>query len=433
MLDNKTATEILEAVDKNFDEQIDFTAELVKFPSVRGQEHTAQDFMAREMAARGLAVDRWKIKVGDIENMTGYSPVNVSYEKAYNVVGTHRSSTSRGRSLILNGHIDVVPTGPVSGWKYPPFEPVIDDGWMYGRGAGDMKAGLVSCLFALEALKRAGLAPGADVFLQSVIEEEPTGNGTLACLQRGYRADAFLDTEPMGETLLRAHMGIMWFQVQISGDPQHASIAQTGGANAIENAFYLVGELKKLEKSWNESKSNYPEFADHPHPVHFNLGKIEGGDWVSSVPAWCNFDMRIGFYPGWDLGRIRSDIESCVQEAAEKHPFLKDHPPRVVFHGHQTEGYVLKNAREAETVLGRSHKRVFEKDLVEICIPGATDARIYALYADTPSLVYGPRGRSIHGFNEAVEIESIRKTTGAIALFIADWCGVEEKNMVTGT
>ena len=121
MLDNKTATEILEAVDKNFDEQIYFTAELVKFPSVRGQEHPAQDFMAREMAARGLAVDRWKIKVGDIENMTGYSPVNVSYEKAYNVVGTHRSSTSRGRSLILNGHIDVVPTALFPGGNIPPL------------------------------------------------------------------------------------------------------------------------------------------------------------------------------------------------------------------------------------------------------------------------------------------------------------------------
>ena len=180
MLDKQTATNIMKAVDENFDEQIDCTAELVKYPSTRGQEQTAQDFMARQMAKRELSVDRWKIEVADIENLPGYSPVNVSYENAFSVVGSQRSISNKGQSLILNGHLDVVPTGPVEKWNYPPFEPRIEGGWMYGRGSGDMKAGLVSCLFALEALRRIGKKPAADVYLQSVIEEEATGNGTLS-------------------------------------------------------------------------------------------------------------------------------------------------------------------------------------------------------------------------------------------------------------
>ncbi|MCP4757639.1 MAG: ArgE/DapE family deacylase [Proteobacteria bacterium] len=425
MPDEKTALAILAAVDEGFDDQIDVTAQLVEFPSVRGQEQTAQDFMAREMAARGLAVDRWQIKVEDIENLSGFSPVAVSYDNAYNVVGTHRSSTAKGRSLILNGHVDVVPTGPLDQWTSPPFEPRIENGWMFGRGTGDMKAGLVSCLFALEALKRIGTAPGADVHLQSVIEEEATGNGTLSCLQRGYRADAFLVAEPMYEHLMRAEMGIMWFQVQVRGKPQHASIAGKGGSNAIENSFFLVQALKELENAWNDSADEHPEFARVKAPVQFNLGKIEGGDWVSSVPAWCDFDMRIGFFPGWELARVRSEIETCIREAAQRHAYLKDHPPRVVFHGHQSEGYVLENAGEAESILGNSHQRVFDAELAKYSIPGATDGRFYSLYANTPALVYGPKCISSHGFDEAVEIESIRKTTGTIALFIADWCGLE--------
>ena len=177
---------IFRAVDENFDEQLRFLAELTRLPSLRCQEATAQDFMAAALRARGLAVDRWKIRVEDIRNLPGFSPVAVSYEDAWNVVGAHRpAAAAKGRSLILNGHIDVVPTGPLDMWSHPPFDPKIADGWMSGRGAGDMKAGLSANLFALDALARLDLAPASEVTVQSVIEEECTGNGALACLQRG--------------------------------------------------------------------------------------------------------------------------------------------------------------------------------------------------------------------------------------------------------
>ena len=125
----------------------------------------------------------------------------VSYDDAWNVVGAHRPKTPKGKSLILNGHIDVVPTGPLDMWSSPPFEPRISGGWMYGRGAGDMKAGLAANLAALDALARLGLKPAGDVYVQSVVEEECTGNGALACLQRGYRADAAIIPEPSGDRL----------------------------------------------------------------------------------------------------------------------------------------------------------------------------------------------------------------------------------------
>lgn len=425
-MDEQITKQIMKCVDNGFDRQIDFTAELVRFPSLRSQEQTAQDFMARAMAERGLCVDRWNIQVEDIENLPGFSPVDVPYENAFNVVGMHRANNPKGKSLILNGHIDVVPTGPMDKWTTPPFEPRIENGRMYGRGAGDMKAGLVSCLFALDALRKAGFKPAADVCLQSVIEEEATGNGTLACLQRGYHADAVLITEPMYCFLMRAEMGIMWFQVQVAGDPQHASGGESAGVNAIEKAFYLVENLKKKEEIWNGKKADYPEFNNIPQPVRFNLGKIQGGDWTSSVPAWCHFDMRIGFYPGWDLADIRAEIEACIREASLKDEYLKYNLPQIVYNGHQTEGYTLSGATEAENALRVSHESVFGEQLGEISVPGATDGRFYSLYANTPALVYGPKCFSSHGFDEAVDIESIRQTTKTIALFIANWCKLEK-------
>lgn len=413
---------ILDAVDARFDEELRFLADLTRMPSLRCAEAPAQDFMADAMRTRGLAVDRWKIEIDDIRHLPGFSPVAVSYDNAWNVVGTHRPRAAKGRSLILNGHIDVVPTGPVDMWTNPPFEPVIKDGWMYGRGAGDMKAGLAANLFALDALRAAGVAPAADVHLQSVVEEECTGNGALACLQRGYRADAVIIPEPMGEALLKAQVGVMWFQVKVRGRPTHVAYAGTG-ANAIEAAYPLVQALHALEHAWNAH--GHPAFEGHAHPINFVLSRIEGGDWTSSVPAWCTFDMRIGMFPGMDLAEVRREVEATIARASKGDPFLAANPPEVVYHGFQAEGYELPKGTDAQAALARAHETVTGQALETVASTATTDARFFGLYAGIPAMVYGPTSESIHGFDERVDIESIRRVTKTIALFMAHWCGTE--------
>ena len=338
--------------------------------------------------------------MADIENMAGYSPKLDGYEDAYVTVGALRSASSKGRSLVINGHIDVVPEGPHEMWQTPPFDPVIKDGWMYGRGAGDMKSGWVCGLFALEALKRAGYRPAADVFIEAVIEEESTGNGALSCLQRGYRADAALIPEPMGDAMMRAQVGVMWFQVTVRGHPVHVAYAGTG-ANAIEAAYRLIGELHKLEDTWNAR--GHERYGHMDHPLNFNVGKIEGGDWASSVPAWCTFHMRAGLFPGQDLATARGEIETCLKEAAREDPFLANSPPDITWDGFQAEGYVQEEGTEAESLLRASHQAVYGDDLPERMLTGTTDARFFGLYADMPALVYGPVAENIHGFDERVE------------------------------
>jgi len=318
----------------------------------------------------------------------------------------------------------LVPTGPLDMWSRPPFEPIIADGWMSGRGAGDMKAGLSANLFALDALARLGLAPAADVYLQSVIEEECTGNGALACLQRGYRAEAALITEPSAETLGVAQVGVMWFQVKARGKPAHVAYAGSG-ANAIEACFPLIAALHALEDRWNADR--HPAFAAHAHPINFVVSRIEGGDWTSSVPSWCTFDMRIGLYPGQDLAAVREEVEATVRAAAQGDAFLAQNPPRIVYHGFQAEGYVLQEDTEAQRLLERCHAAAAGAALGQRAGTGTTDARFYGLYAGIPALVYGPKAENIHAFDERVELESLRRVTQAVALFVAEWCGVESR------
>jgi len=423
-MDETLSKDIIAAVDAGFDAQVKLTADLTAFPSLRGAEATAQDFMAEQYRRRGLAVDRWKIDVADIEHLPGFSPVAISYDNAINVVGVHRPKESKGRSLILNGHIDVVPTGPLDLWTSPPFAPYVANGWLYGRGSGDMKAGLIAGLAAFDAIDRLGYRPAADVYLQSVVEEECTGNGALACLQRGYRADAAIIPEPAENGLDIAQLGVMWFQVKVRGRPTHVGHAGRG-VNAIESCFPIVAALHKLEAEWNAHRHEI--WGDHPHPVNFVLSRIEGGDWTSSVPAWCTFDMRISFYPGQSLESVRNAVEDTVREAARNDGFLANNPPEVVYHGFQAEPYILEGAEAPRAVLEQTHWLAFGEALATRAITATTDARFFGLYAGIPALVYGPAAEDYHGFDERVNLDSVRKVTRSIALFIADWCGLEKR------
>jgi acetylornithine deacetylase len=423
MLEQNLRTAIMRAVDDGFAAETGFLAELVTYPSLRGAEHTAQDFMARAMRDRGLAVDHWQVDIDAIRHLPGFSPVAVSYDNAFNVVGAHRPDAVKGQSLILNGHIDVVPVGPLDMWTTPPFQPRIEDGWLYGRGGGDMKAGLAANLYALDALRRCGYVPAAPVYLQSVVEEECTGNGALACLARGYRADAALITEPSQNRLGTAQVGVLWFQVQVRGVPVHVAYAGTG-ANAIEAAYDIMQALHAMEERWNGPAQRHEAFAGHQHPINLNVGRIAGGDWASSVPAWCTFDVRVSIFPGQDIAAAKADIEATVRQAASRNRFLANNPPTIVYNGFEAEGYVLKGAEAPRAALADAHAAACGGALDGLVFTGTTDARFFGLYADIPGLVYGPRAESIHGFDERVDLDSVRRTTQAVALFIADWCGL---------
>jgi acetylornithine deacetylase len=389
---------ILRSVKHGFADQIKFTQDLVRFPSTRGNEQAIQDYMFRALRERGFVMDRFAMDHAQITSHPGGSNISDKHSSAPIVVGIHRPRQEKGRSLILQGHVDVVPSGPEDMWTTSPFDPVIKDGWMHGRGAADMKAGCASNIFALDALARLGLKPAATVYVQSVVEEESTGNGALMTHLRGYRAEAALIPEPMREELTRATVGVLWFELEVRGIPVH--VAEMGtGANAIDAAYRVVGALRGLEKRWNAARPGL--YEDIPHPINLNIGRIEGGDWASSVPAWCRID-------------------------ALADGFLSNHPPKVTFNGFFAEGYVLAPGSEAEARLRKAHQVVTGGDLQSRVGTAYLDARVYTLYDRIPALTYGAVGENYHGCDERVNLDSVLRTTQAMALFIADWCGVEE-------
>ncbi|MGY2047548.1 ArgE/DapE family deacylase [Methylobacterium sp. JK268] len=423
-LDPALRDRIIASVEAGFPAQIAHTQALVRFPSTRGNEQAIQDFVFRCFRERGLAMDRFAMDRAVIAAHPGGAAFAEGHSEAPIVVGIHRPKREAGRSLILQAHVDVVPPGPADLWSRPPFDPVIDGDWLYGRGGADMKAGHAANLFALDALRRIGLQPAATVTVQSVVEEESTGNGALMTHLRGYRADAVLIPEPEEEMLVRANTGVLWFRVEVRGRPVHVREMGTG-ANAIDAAYRVIGALRALEERWNAAKAGRRHFEGEAHPINLNIGRIEGGHWASSVPAWCRIDCRIAIYPGTSAAEAAREIEAAVRDFALTDPFLSNSPPRVSFDGFFAEGYELEEGSEAEAVLGRAHAAATGTALKSFMTAGYLDTRVHALYDRVPALCYGPISENIHGFDERVSLASVKRITTAMALFVAEWCGVE--------
>ena len=412
------------AVDANWDAQVAWLKTLVGFPSLRGEEGPCQDWIARELAGRGWPVDRYTLADVAMEHLPGFSPVmDTDYGKAVQVVASLRAPSQQGHSLIMQGHVDVVPTGPAEMWSSPPFAATIKDGHMVGRGANDMKSGVCAMVFALDALRHAGYAPASDVYVQTVTEEESTGNGALSTLARGYRADACLIPEPTSAQILRGTVGVMWFRLRISGRPAHVGESEKG-TNAILSAFGLIEALRGHTRELNARARSHPWFGRIPNPIKFNPGKIAGGDWASSTPAWCEVDCRIAVLPGMALADFREELSGVVMAAARQDPFLADNPPEIIWNGFQADDYVLEPGSDFETAMRAAHARVHGAEPAEVILPAVTDCRFYGRYYGIPSLSYGATGSGNHAYDETVELASIRRLTLTIASFIADWCGV---------
>jgi acetylornithine deacetylase len=419
-----TKDDIARAVADRREWAVEALSEFVRQPTVLGSEEGGQRVAAKLFEELELEVKVETIKLADIEGKPGFSPVDWQLDGKHNVVGIHEGGN--GRSLIFNGHVDVVSPEPTKLWSSPPFEPrvVNEDGetWMYGRGAGDMKGGTVSYLWALNALRDLGRAPAGKVICQSVVEEECTGNGALSLLEKGYRADAAIIPEPFNETIITAQVGVLWFRVRVLGETTHV-LGAGKGVNAIEKSWPIIQALRDLEEEVNRE---VPEpYQGVEHPLNLNVGTINGGDWQSTVAGECVTGFRFGAFPGDSLDKVKQVIEDRVAHAATADPWLKGNPPQVEWVGFQAEGCVFDAESEFGKSLRNAHKQWRDTEPEQLRCTATTDIRFFNLYYDIPATCYGPKAERIHGVDERVSIDSMQRVTEVMCSFVQDWCGLK--------
>ncbi|MCW8087147.1 ArgE/DapE family deacylase [Sabulicella glaciei] len=424
-LDPGARRAILESCDALREETLDWLFRLVRHPSTLGREQGALAEMERLYRHLGLAPRRIPTVPETLSSHPGWSPPLVDYAGRDNVVAVHTPRETRGRSLTFQGHVDVVPEGAADMWATPPYEPAIRDGRVYGRGAGDMKAGIVSYCMAFEALRRAGLQPAAEVQMHAVIEEECTGNGALACMAAMPKTDAVIIPEP-GPGLdgyYTAEVGVVWAWVTVSGRPAHVRDMQAG-VNAIEAANAIASAFKSYEAEQNRGERIHAAFRGLNHPVNVNFGTVEGGEWNSSVATRCRIGMRVGVMLGNTARQVKADIERLVAEAAAQDA-LRGAKVELAFRGFMADPCEFPKDTEIAKLAFRSYAEATGGTLRDYPATGLTDGRHFVLHGDTPCAVFGPDAVDIHGIDENVGIESIHGITRTLALSLAEWCGVE--------
>ncbi|QBP42500.1 ArgE/DapE family deacylase [Paenisporosarcina antarctica] len=419
-----TLKKVFTHIDESWEGEVSFLQKMGQFPSTLGNEAPIQEFMAQFFKNElGLVTESIVPDVEKISKLPGYSPPEWTYENRPVVIGTWKSDGPKeGKSLILQGHVDVVSAEPASLWNYDPWGATIVGDKMYGRGIQDMKSGIAAFCYALKAIKECGIELGADVILESVIEEECTGNGALTTLAEGYIADGALIPEPFGLVGLKAQVGVIWLRIKVTGSGAHVERADRA-VNAIEKAYVLIEALQTYRKHIN-SQPKHPDFSNVNHPLNVNIGMIHSGDWPSNVPSECTIEARVGFYPGEDPQKIKDEVKAFLLEEARKDEWLRNMEPQITFYGFHAAGVSLDTNQALFKTLEMAHERTTGEKMDYTVITATTDIRLYNLYYDIPTTCYGPVGDNMHGADEWVDLNSVKEVTKTYAAFILDWCGV---------
>jgi acetylornithine deacetylase len=395
---------------------------LVQERSIRGDESKAQAIIIEKLRGIGLELDIWEIGGPELIGHALFSSDRKKFYGNPNVVGVLRG-VGGGRSMILNGHIDVVPEGNIDDWDHDPYSGHIQDGRLYGRGSTDMKGGTVSLLLAIEAIKASDISLKGDVIFQSVIEEESGGAGTLAAVLRGYWADGAIIPEPTNMKIFPKQQGSMWFRITVKGRSAHGG-TRYEGISAIEKMSVVINELQQLEKERN-TRMKDPLYANIPIPIPINIGKMNSGEWPSSVPDTAVIEGRIGVAPNESLEKTREEMENWIHALKETDNWFHRHPPKIEwFGGTWLPGNLDESHELFHTVKHSYHKITGNSPVVEAS-PWGTDGGILSNIGGTPVIVFGPgTTEAAHDSNEYIVLEQMFEAAEIIALSILNWCGV---------
>lgn len=403
------------AIDAGAEQAFAFLERLVAAPSTVGHEAQALEVFADELAGLGFSVRRLAL-ASDLADDPRAGVVQDVPGERFQVVAS--AGPSGGRSLLLNGHIDVVPADTPARWSSPPFVPRREGNRLYGRGAGDMKAGFAMGVLALRALLE--VAPDAltgPLSFLAAIEEECTGNGTLSAVRDGVLADAVVLLEPTDLDLLLGGVGVLWCDVEVDGVSAHAEAAHTA-VNPVDLVGRLVAGLRAwadaLPAAWPD-----PSLEGASSPYNLNVGELHAGDWPSSVPTGATVRLRVGYPRAWTPVDAEREVRAAVAAVAQADGGFPG-APRVGLSGFRASGYLLDADDPLVHAVSAAHTAAHGQPPRTYALGSTTDARTY-VNDGVPALCYGPAASLIHGVDESVDLDSVVAGARTLARFVAEW------------
>lgn len=418
---NDLERRVLDTIDT--DAMLRYLCELVAIQSLDGSEAevTVQEHVAAQLRTIGMDVDQWEIDFAALQRHPSFC-WEVERPRGLGVVGTLGEDRG-GRSLIFNGHVDVVPAGDQALWSFPPWQGTIANDRVYGRGALDMKGGLCCAIFAAKALRDAGIQLKGRLLIQSVIGEEDGGCGTLASVLRGHTADAAVIVEPTELCVAPAQAGALNFKLLVPGLAAHGCVREEG-VSAIEQFMTVHNALMQLERERNTTIRD-PLYTRYALPYALCIGRVNAGNWASTVAESLVAEGRFGIAIGEDLGAARRLFEATVAQAAQADPWLRDHRPVVEWWGGQFAPASIPIDHPITTTVVDAYGAVSGAPArIEGMTYGA-DMRLLVNDGGVPTVMFGPGDvRKAHRPDEFVPIADLVAVTRTLALTAIRYCGV---------
>ena len=429
-----------------------FLRELVAIPSLDGGETAAQRRVAAWMCETGLETDSWSIDLDELARHPDWCH-EVDRDEALGVVGwvggrapgRAAAGSGAGRDLLLNGHIDVVPVGDENAWTTSPWDPAVRDGLVYGRGAADMKGGLCCALFAVKAIRDAGVSLCGRLSVASVVGEEDGGTGTLATLLRGHRADGAVVAEPTRLRVIRAQAGSLMFRLVVRGLSAHGCVREEG-VSAVEKFLTLFAALRRLEAercgvaatdrlearaagrgAAVAGEPGSPLFAGYRLPWPIEVGTVHAGDWASSVPDTLVAEGRYGVAVGEDVAAAQRVFEDAIARAAAADPWLAVHPPEVEWWGGRFDPAVTSIDDPIVTTVSAAVADVTGAAPPVEGVTYGADMRLLVNVGGIPTVLFGPGDvRAAHSVDEHVAVADLDVAARTLVVAAMRFCGVRE-------
>jgi acetylornithine deacetylase len=427
---------VAEEVERRRPELVDLLATLVGFdtrapgPDLAPRDEAAlQEHLGARLRATGLAVELWEPDPAPLP-ASGYPIPAGHHFRGRPQLVARRAGSGGGRSLLLNGHIDVVTPEPRERWTTDPFGAAVRDGRLYGRGACDMKGGVAAMVVAVEVLTALDVPLRGDLLVNTVTDEESTAAGSLAAVARGVRADGAIIPEPTALTAWLGTRGSLMPEIVVEGRAGHAGFPHEhwsagGPVNAIEKAQVVLAALQALRDEWRDRPD-----AQHPYLRTGTIvpTSLDAGQWIVSYPATATLRCHVQYLPGQAAadgtgGPVVREIEERVRAAAAADPWLAAHPPRFAWHGDVPAAFVAPGEPIAATTLDTMAAFGLERTIASrtTWFDGATFTR-----AGTPAIAFGPGAiAQAHAVDEHVPLDEVVRAAQVLAVAAMRFCGTD--------
>jgi acetylornithine deacetylase len=418
--DPNLTSAIHDAVQHRRDDIVTLLLHLVAAESITGNEGDVQRRVRAAYGRRGLTVDEWESSAEEIAPYVLHVGEQATFTDRPNVVGT-LAGAGDGRSIMLQGHVDTVDPGDPSLWTRNSAGEATADR-VFGRGAADMKGGIVTNIAAIDTLSDLGIRLNGDVLLAASVGEEDGGLGALSTILRGHRADAVLITEPTDLSVVIAHGGSLVFRITITGRSAHGG-SRNEGVSAIEKFIPIFQDLLAWEAERNATLS-HPLYDHLENKFPISVGYVTAGTWASTVPETLVAEGRLGFLPGETIEDMMHQAEARIAKVAQADPWMREHPPDVEWFGGQFASAEVAPDEPIAVAVRDAYRNVTGTDADVRGVPWGADMRLFTEIGRMPTAIFGAGSvDNVHCPDEFIDIDDLLTAVEIVAMTLIDWCG----------